>query len=63
MWGLGKSVERGEENVGKNGEMLENVGEVWESVLECGGGMGKEAWGDVFGVWGEVWEMCWGGKR
>ena len=41
IWGVGISVGRGEGNVGKYGEVLENKGEVWESVLECGGGVGK----------------------
>ena len=39
---------RGEGNVGKYGEVLENVGEGWESVLECGGGVGSvEKHGEV----------------
>ena len=32
---------RGEGNVGKYGEVLKNVGEVWKNVLECGGGVGS----------------------
>ena len=40
MWRVGRIVARGKGNVGKYGEVLENVGEVWESVLECGGGVG-----------------------
>ena len=39
--GVGRSVGRNEENVGKYGEVLKNVGEVWESVLKCGGGVGS----------------------
>ena len=51
--------------LGKLGQVWENmkgmgkcVGmwgqkEVWKNVL-------GEEWGSVFGVWGEVWEMCWG---
>ena len=35
MWRVGRSVGRGEGNVEKYGELLENVGEVWEM---CWGG-------------------------
>ena len=41
MWGVRISVGRGEGNAVKYEEVLENVGEVWESGLECGGGVGK----------------------
>ena len=56
MWGVGISVARGEGNVGKYGEVLENVGEVWESVLECGGGVGKH--GEVCSGCGERCGKC-----
>ena len=49
--GVGRSVGRSEGNVGKYGEVLENVREVWGSLGKC-----------VWGV-GEVWEMCWGGEK
>ena len=39
--GDGRRVGRGKGYVGKYGEVLENVREVWESVLECGGGVGS----------------------
>ena len=35
------------------GRCGENIREVWESVLGCGGGKG-EMWGEVWGVWGSV---------
>ena len=60
------------EKCGKSGEVLENVGKVWESVVECGGSVGKHGEvrlgrgvGNVLGRgegnvldWGEVgvWE-------
>ena len=49
--GVGRSVERGEGNVWKYGEVLENVGEMWESVLKCGGGVGSVGKHGVC-VWG-----------
>ena len=40
MWEVSRRVGRDEENVGKYGRCW-NVGKVWKSVLECGGGMGS----------------------
>ena len=38
---------------GRFGERCEELlGEVWESVFGCGGGVGREVWGSVLGCGG-----------
>ena len=54
-----------------DGEKCGSMGRCWKMWGKCGKvccnvgkcGLCAKAWGGVFGVWGEVWEVFWGGKR
>ena len=56
----------------RNFWQLGKLGQVWGKYERNGevcwdvGGKGRcenMRWGSLFGVWGEVWELCWGSRN